>query len=543
MLDFFRKRSQSVVAKFLLTMLAITFVLFFGISDVIKKITGKDYVLKVGGIKISPFDFKNEKAKRLGMLRGHQPDVDEKSLTVNILHQLIWESIIDQATYEYGIVVSDETLKRYIAGMNMFLDKEGVFNANLLRTFLQRIQVPESMFLESSKKDIKNLLIRSPFVYISVSPEINQFTHAYLEKRKIAILELTPSFFKITEKPSRETLEEFYSSHNKLFLEKERRSFKILELKESSVAVKVSEEEVKEAYEISTEKDDRSFAEMKSELHTNLMQEKLQSEVNALTRQIEDALMAGEEVSEVAKKFKLNIIQANDVDSKNKDIQAQDVVKLPYKDDVITVAFSIDEGTDSSFSEALDAEKNKVYWLVHMDNVVPEHVAPFDTVTNAVIKEWILDRQREKAIEVVQNSITKIKEGASLEKIAAENKFSVTITSPFDRYADHDGKGIKCKEIIDEIREEVFALKKAEANYKEIKGTFVLYQTRDIIFPKEISKENNEKYLSKLRKEIVQDMYQQLVSHLHKKYETTINYELLKNINEEVNPDTLSDVF
>ncbi|MDR1561197.1 MAG: SurA N-terminal domain-containing protein, partial [Holosporaceae bacterium] len=53
MLELIRRHSNSIIVKFFLTVLALTFIFCFGISDVIRKIVGKDYIVKIGNVKIS----------------------------------------------------------------------------------------------------------------------------------------------------------------------------------------------------------------------------------------------------------------------------------------------------------------------------------------------------------------------------------------------------------------------------------------------------------------------------------------------------------
>ncbi|MDR2781126.1 MAG: SurA N-terminal domain-containing protein [Holosporaceae bacterium] len=547
MLEFIRRHSQSLVVKIFLSFLAFSFVLFFGISTIIQKLAGKDYVVKIGKVKISPYDLKSEKARRIGMLRSRMIDIDEKDMTANILHQLIWENIVDQAALEYGIIISDETMKRYISGMSMFRDKDGRFNANLLRGFLQQIQMPEAMFLESSKKDIKNALIKTPFVYISVTPELEYFTQANLERRNVTLVELRPNSFKITEKPTQEMLEEFFNSNPDLFTVDETRSFRVLELTESSLEgnIQVTEDDIRDAYDHSPEKDNSSYENMKKELEADLRQEKLQSEANEITRQIEDALMAGDDVNEVAKKFNLNITVVEDVNTNNKSEKSDDVVKLPYKNDVLSIAFSVDEGADSSFSEAIDAKGNRLYWLLHVDSITPKHVAAFEKSSDKALDGWIAKQQRERAEKMAADFFEKIKTGDSLNKLAAKSGCTSNVTQQFDRFGKlSDEKNTKFKDIISEIYEDVFILGKAEANYKEINGKFVVYQVNGIVSPKEIDKKDEAKYQKDLRTEIIDDMYQQLVGYLSKKkYEVKINHDLLKEINEEVDQNTLNEIF
>ncbi|MDR2724204.1 MAG: SurA N-terminal domain-containing protein [Holosporaceae bacterium] len=546
MLELIRRHSQSIIVKAFLTILALTFVLFFGISDVIRRITGKDYVVKIGSIKISPLELKIEKARRAAMLKMQGKDIEDKNLTYVILHQLIWESIIDQAAQDYGIVVSEEAIKNYINGMNVFRNKDGSFNANLLRRFLQRIQLPEAMFVETVKKDIKNMLIRFPFAYVDMSAELDLFMHANLEKRSLAIVELKPSSFKITEKPTKEALEEFYKNNPDLFMAEETRSFRILELKEASVEkdVQISEEEIKEAYDNSPEKEDRTYDDMKAELETTLKQESIQSRVNEVTRQIEDALMVGEEIDAVVKKFNLNVIAIEDVDSKNKSAKSNAVISLPYKGDILAVAFSLDEGTDSSFSEVQEKQKEKVYWLLHLDKITPKHLIPLEECSGQVLQEWEIHWQKKKAEETASNYIQQLKNGGSLEKIASKDKREYRVSPYFDRLGHiKDEKNKKFQSIIDVVHENAFTLEKTEADYKEIEGAFVVYQVNDVLSATKIDPEDERKYKDLLRDEIMDDMSQQLVGYLSKRFEIKINQEALKQFTSETNQSSPDEMF
>ncbi|MDR0753250.1 MAG: SurA N-terminal domain-containing protein [Holosporaceae bacterium] len=540
MLEFIRRHSQSIVAKTLLIILALTFVLFFGITDVIRRFIGKDYVVKIGNVKISPLELKIEKARRVSMLQEHMQNMNDKDLTAVILHQLILENIVNQAADEYGIFVSDETIKNYIRGMNMFRNKDGSFNAHLLRGFLQRIHVPEAIFLESSKKDIKNMLIKFPFAYISTTPEFYLYMRVKQEKRNLFFVKLKPSSFKITEKPTRETLEEFYKNNPDLFTAEETRSFRILELRESfwEKSIQVSEDEIKEAYDRSTENDERPYEEMKAELESTLKQEKIQSAINDVMRQIEDALV-GDDVNDVVKKYNLNVISVENMNASGKDAKST-VTKLSYKDDVRVVAFSVDEGIDSSFSEAEDAQKNKVYWLLHMDKITPKHVVAYEESAAKVLSEWQTWRQREKAMGIAADLIAKAKEGNSLGKLAAARGLDSHITIAFDRSGQlPKGNVLKYEDIITAVHEDAFKLEKTEANYKEIGEDIVVYQVKDIISSTKIDPEDENTCRLELQSEIVDDMHQQLMDYLSKKYNVKINTEQLRGIDKDSNQNSL----
>ncbi|MDR0581063.1 MAG: SurA N-terminal domain-containing protein [Holosporaceae bacterium] len=544
MLEFIRRHSQSIVAKVLLIILVLTFVLFFGIIDVIRRFIGKDYVVKVGNVKISPLELKIEKARRVGMLRELQ-NVNDKDLTASILHQLIWENIVNQAVDEYGILVSDETIKNYIRGMNIFRNKDGSFNAHLLRSFLQRIHIPEAMFLESVKKDIKNTLIKFPFTYISTTPEFDLYMRVRQEKRSLIFVKLKPSSFKITEKPTQKMLEEFYKNNPDLFTAEETRSFRILELKESfwEKSIQISEDEIKEAYDRSTENDERPYEEMKAELESTLKQEKIQSAINEVTRQIEDALMAGDDMNDVVKKYNLNVISVEDMNAVGKDAKST-VTKLSYKDDVRIVAFSVDEGSDSSFSEAEDAQKNKIYWLLHMNKITPKHIVAYKESTAKILSKWQAWRRREKAMEIAADLIAKAKEGSCLDKLATASGLVAHATIAFDRFWQLPKEKVpQYTNIITAVHEDAFELEKTEANYKEISGNIVVYQIKDITSSTETDPKDENACRLELQNEIADDMYQQLVNYLSRKYDVKINTEQLQEIDENSNQNSLEETF
>jgi hypothetical protein len=559
-----------MVVKAFLIILALTFMLFFGISDVVRRIAGKDYVVKIGNVKIGPMEFKAEKARRIGMLHSQMMDVDESKLTVSILHQLIWENLVDQASKKYGIVVSDETMKKYIGGMEVFRDKEGRFNANLLRGFLRRLQVPETMFLESSKRSVVDAIIKYPLTFISTATCMDYYVRAFREKRQLAIVELIPDRFKVLDVPNPGILKGFYSENPELFMIDEARTFQILTLQESDIGktVKVEEEEVRDAYEHSSEREERSYEEMRNELGEGLRQERIQSEVNEKTRKIEDALMAGDNVEDVAQKNGLHVIKVESVSLANRDQKGTEALKQPYKNSVLAVAFSLEEGTDSSFSEDIDEKGNKIYWAVHLEKIHPRHLGDYDDMEAQVLKEWLKKERREEALKKAGHIVDKVKSGERLEKVAKQNKEKVIVTQWFDR----DGKLEEKKDektsaqkaagkekntnpentvvlpqsyqrVVQEVIEDVFSQEEFSAGIKESSGSVYVYQILEVSHPKEIDKEEGKKFAQELKSSIITDMFQQLVSYLSKIYEIKINYDMLKEINENVDSESFKEMF
>ncbi|MDR2682087.1 MAG: SurA N-terminal domain-containing protein [Holosporaceae bacterium] len=547
MLEFIRKYSGSPAIKFFLGLLAFTFVFCFGIMDVIRKYTGKDYLVKIGSVKITPTLFRLEKAKKIQMLRAAKKNIDEKAEVSNILGSIISENVVDLAASDFGFVVSDDSIKTYINGMYMFRDENGYFRKDMLRLFLQTVGISENMFIELSRKDIKSALIKFPFVYVCTINEQHYYTKAMMEKRNIAMVRLRPKSFMMTENPTKEQLEEFYAENPDLFSAEEHRSFRIFELKESDLEKKivVSEEEKKDYYEVYADKDSKSYEESQQEIAEELRQEKLRKLTDEVIRDLEDSIISGTSIDEVVQKFNLNVITA-----KNIDIQGESSEKkssLPkYGKDAATIAFSIDDGADSAVSESIGDDDKKVFWFVHVDEVVPKHVEEFAKISEKVEEEWTLRRQIELARETAQSLVEQIKSGAKLSQLLSKKGYAIIVTPLFDREGKiPDGKGnFKFPNVIAALHTTVFQKLKNDADYAEIDDTFVVYQVNDIVYPDDISQDDENKYHSSLIHEFANDMYTQLVGYLSKeRYEVKINHEMLNDSREGFDVNQLDEMF
>ena len=144
MLELIRKYSKSIVVKIFLTILAASFFLFIGFSFVVDKLTGRDYVVKIANKKMSPQAFKYERDKKLNTIKKRLGDIDPKDVSGKILHQIIWENVINLASDDFGIVISDPTIYSHISNMDEFRTKDGRFNAVDFRRFLRMIEISES---------------------------------------------------------------------------------------------------------------------------------------------------------------------------------------------------------------------------------------------------------------------------------------------------------------------------------------------------------------------------------------------------------------
>ncbi|MDR2268221.1 MAG: SurA N-terminal domain-containing protein [Holosporaceae bacterium] len=531
MLAFIRKHSNSSVVKIFLAVLALTFVFCFGISDIIRKYIGKDYVVKIGNMKISAPMFELEKAKKFSMLRGYQKNVDEKTETPRVLHQLIWETIVDLETTNLGFIVSDDTVKKYIGNMNLFKDKNGRFSAEMLRNFIQKIGISEAMFVEFSRKDIKNSLMKLPFYYISARNELDNYTKAKLEKRTLTLVELNPNSFESKKVPDTAALREFYEKNSELFTVDEKRSFRILEMQLSDLGknITISEEDKKHYYETNCDKESSSYADSEKEIEVELKQEALRKEEEAFIRDAEDLIMSGCGIEEVAKKFNINVTSIKNASLSDKDEKSNIRMNANSWKDALNVAFSTEDGGDSSFAEGMNSKGERIVWMVHMDKITPKHVEDFSKISENVKVEWIKNKRRQMAKEMAKTFVKQAKSGESLSSIASKNGCVSVITQQFDRNGKiNDAKDSRFSHVVSLLYSDAFERPKNDVSYKEINGIIVVYEVRDVIYPDNVDEKDRQSLHVELLREIVDDMYQQLIGFLSKqRYEIKINQEML----------------
>jgi len=543
MLELIRKYSKSIVVKVFLTILSISFFFFFAFPIIADKLMGKDYVVKIANIKISPQVFKYEKNKKLSAIKRRlKNDEDVKELSNKILHQIIWENVVNLAAKDFGVIVSDSTMYSHISNMDVFRTDDGHFNAMNLRRFLRALDVSEEEFLQSSRRDIKSHIIQFPFNYISLTDEFEYYSKIEVERRNLKFLEIDPTSFRIKEVPTDEDLEEFYNDNPEKFEVPEKRSFDVLILSMNKVesGVNLPQEEIieraRDLYgEDYTEKSLKKFLE--TEDFKNFKQEKVAEAAEEITRQIEDDLVSGSTVEEVTKKYDLRSINV-----KNVALNETDQIGLPFKKDIMTVAFGSDEKEVGDFNEAEDSNKKLVQWMVYVSDITPKHIEPIEQAKEKVKIAWYKHQQHDRALSVANEIISKVVNGESFFDLAKKAKYRLRSTAYFDREGRTSDERNN-SEIISSLCEESFNRLKNDIGLKDINGKIVVYQVVGMNYDEKSERDNKRMRYNSLLQDNSGDMYQQLIGYLSKKYEVKVNYDVLKEVDESIDPTALDDVF
>lgn len=526
MLGFIRKHSGSVFVKGFLGLIAFTFLFFFGMSDVIRKYTGKDYVVKIGDVKIGPNLLKFECSKRSQRLKNMGIN-DENAILGVVVNQLIDEHLVNEMAKFSGIFVSEKLVKTYIRSIPEFVNtKTGQFNKTAVRNFMAAMHLPEEAFIEFIKRNIQQNLLVAPLSQVSYIAALPTYISANLEKRNIKYAVISPDNIALDKVINDVELESFFDQNKDKFMEPETRDFTLLILNENKIAesIDILEEDVKREYAESGETEEYDI--VHDRIRNNLKNAELEAKLEDLKRNIEDDLTAGVSCKDLSEKYKLEISSFKKIKADYVTPAGYKNAELPFMKEVVSVAYQTDLNQDSSFVESFDRNNKKVYWILHNDNIVPEHVADYSNVKTKVIDEYIKVITDSKLANIVRSYVDKINEGNVIDFVVKNHK--ITAMDLIGRNDTPLSEKIKKAKFNEKVLEKIFALTPLKAGYEKINDGYVIFQVTSVVDEKDIKKEAIEKYTQKLSQEMNADLMQQLKTYFLKKFEVKINKELLK---------------
>ena len=240
----FRKKIISWGAKLLLGLLIISFALW-GIGDY--TMGGKDgdeIVAQVGDQAISGRDLKfrvNNSVDRMRKIFGEKVS-SEQLMAMGVIDQtldnLIEESLFTQYAQKLGLVISDEILGTEIRTDKQFLDSSGKFHRDKFRQLINRLGYNEKTFMELYRKELIQRQLLSTINFAEVKPKqlLNDLAQHRGERRIAQIFKINHQSMRITNRPTKQVIGDFYKKNEKKFISPEYRSLTLLTLTPTQIA-------------------------------------------------------------------------------------------------------------------------------------------------------------------------------------------------------------------------------------------------------------------------------------------------------------------
>ncbi|MEO0411259.1 MAG: SurA N-terminal domain-containing protein [Pseudomonadota bacterium] len=257
MIEFIRKRLNSVFVLLLLGLLIASFA-FFGIGDVVQTGQG-DTIAKVGDRRITLIELARSFEGFVERERQSNPEATQAAairanVDIRLLQRLVQQALITEAGENMGIAASPRRTQAMIGSLPAF-QLAGKFDAATYKSALARLGVSEEQLFEDYAQEqvieqIEKVLKASATVPSALA---DAQLSAMLETRKAdAILVPLEGFAQSVSNPEQEELEAFFETIQGRYSAPEYRDFAVLYLtpKDAAADISVSDEDVRQAYDL-----------------------------------------------------------------------------------------------------------------------------------------------------------------------------------------------------------------------------------------------------------------------------------------------------
>ncbi|MFC3874084.1 SurA N-terminal domain-containing protein [Neisseria musculi] len=229
-------------AKILLGLIALTFV-GFGVSTVAAP--GYDYIVKVGGQKVSEHQLNTA-------LQNMQAAGGNESRDA-VFNALVQRALLTEGAREMGISVSQDQIKQIIVDEPGFHDQNGKFSQNLFNQYLNRRQMSEDALIEEIRNEfmVNNLISLVNNGNLVSDAQAKQLIAATQAERTVRSVSFSPEAFARQVKVDDAALKKYYEANQKDYVIPQAVKVEHVALNIQDVAQQqtVGEEELKKAFE------------------------------------------------------------------------------------------------------------------------------------------------------------------------------------------------------------------------------------------------------------------------------------------------------
>ena len=173
----------------------------------------------------------------------------------------------------------------------------------------------------------------------------------------------------------------------------------------------------------------KTYEDVAVDLKKEIAELRARSEINALRDKIEDDRAGGATLAETARKLNLTAINIEAVDRSGRGPDGQPVAALPKTPDVVGALFATDVGVDN---EALQVPPNG-YLYYDVTGITPARDRTLDEVKDQVTARQRDDEIAKRLQAKTDDMLTKLKAGATLAQIAAENNLRIDTAADMTR--------------------------------------------------------------------------------------------------------------
>jgi peptidyl-prolyl cis-trans isomerase D len=173
--------------------------------------------------------------------------------------------------------------------------------------------------------------------------------------------------------------------------------------------------------------EDQPEDEVRSQIATELAQEKAADSLYRIGNDLQDALGGGDSLEEASARLNLPLLRVPAVDAQGLDGDGNRVADVPEQ--MIATAFTLSLGEESFLTDF----DTRGYFIVRVDQVIPPAVRPLDTVRDQVAEGLIAERRVQAARIQAEELAEAGRPGRDLSAHASAQGYSAVTTPAFTR--------------------------------------------------------------------------------------------------------------
>ncbi|MBV8412533.1 MAG: peptidyl-prolyl cis-trans isomerase [Alphaproteobacteria bacterium] len=265
----FRKYAGYIISFVLFGMLIVSFALW-GIGDMLRTGGRSSEVAHIGGTHIPVYGWIggasvpvsevreqfNRQLENIQRQTGQRPEQEQAlrfGLHVRALEEVVQRAILEYATQQLGLVVSDAEVQAAIARNPAFQGAGGKFDSMTFRNRLQQARISEAQFVTELKREIAASQLFSVVQPDGLAPKSlrDDIFKMEQEKRIAETIYVPDSIVVDVPKPTAEQLNAYFEANKAKFQIPEYRAFSYVLLSVDDILpqVTVTAEQVKQEYE------------------------------------------------------------------------------------------------------------------------------------------------------------------------------------------------------------------------------------------------------------------------------------------------------
>ncbi len=471
-LSLMRKHAKSWLIKFLIGIIAIVFIFYFGYSFKSRSVVK---IATVNGEVITGVEYDKAYRDLVEGLRRQYRDAWNDNLikTLNLktraLEGLIEQKLISSEAKRLGLAVTKSEIQKAIMKYPAF-QVNGAFDMGLYRSLLRQNRMKPEDFENAISGDLLRQKVREfLWAFAPVTDQEVLDAYSYInQKVKISFVRFDPEKFKKDIKIDEKDLENFFNEHKEEFRipAKIKVSYILLDPKDFKSEVKVTDEEVKEYYEENMD----SYKEPKKVRARHILfrlkpnaTEKEEKKVKEKAEKVLKMAREGKDFAELAKKYSEGPTKSTGGDlgyfSKGKMVK-------PFEE----AAFKLKKG------EVSDLVRTQFgYHIIKVEDIKEARTKPLEEVKDKIRDLLVNNACKDLANEKGLSLIDQMPYDVNLEKYAKDHGLEAHETGLFSMNEPIPGIGGTRK-----LRESLFALEKGETtDVIELGGKFYIFQVSD----------------------------------------------------------------